>query len=81
MLKENLKEWTDIDIAMFFIAKELGIIGDKDFHETKWVYNTKNRFSDALWHILEELEQSGILEKNEDDFYRWNQKFEIKPNQ
>jgi hypothetical protein len=79
MLQEDLKDWTDIDVAMFLVAKNLGLIGDKTFLETKWVYCTKNHFSDALWRIIEELEKANILEKNDEECYRWNNKLEIKP--
>jgi hypothetical protein len=80
MLQEELKDWTDTDIAMFYIAKELGIIGDKSFSDTKWMYCSKNRFSDALYEIGKELEKISVLEYNEDKGqYRWNKQLELKP--
>ena len=81
MLREELKDWADADVAMFFVAKSLGIIGEQSFQETKWVYWTGNLIRDSLSAILEQLVKAEILEeRNEPDWqFRWNEKFEIKP--
>lgn len=51
-LKENLKEWTDLDIAMYFVAVELNILKANDFPENKWLLWTNNVFNDFLQNTI-----------------------------
>jgi hypothetical protein len=80
-LRENLKEWTDIDLAAFELANSLGVTERQSFLETKWVLWSDNNIGKALLEILGKLVEVGVLEKrDEPDFqYRWNKTFELEP--
>lgn len=78
-LKDLLKDWTDFDIAEYYLACSLGIVKFDDnfgeFRKTKGIYNTKNPLGDSLYEFLETLVKLGILERNESKGYRWNTNF------
>jgi len=78
-LREELADWTDIDVAGFVLARRLGIIGaDVQFQtHAKHVFWSEHPVGRALYRILDELVEAGVLEKrDEPDFqYRWNPAF------
>ncbi len=78
-LKQALKDWTDIDVAQFYLAVSLGIMGyDVSFpSEAKSVFWTNNPVGNATYAILEALTTANVLQKrDEPDFqYRWNPDF------
>ena len=77
-MKELLKDWTDFDIAGYYLACSLGIVKyDETFDEfrrTKSIYASGNPLGNSLYETLETLVKLGILETN-DDGYRWNKNF------
>jgi len=44
--------------------------------EAKWIFWTDNPIGNMLHSILEILVEAGVLEKNEDEQYRYNPDFE-----
>lgn len=80
-LKDLLEDWTEFDIAMYYLACILGIIEyDEKFNsyrKTKAIYWSKNPLGDSLYEMLETLVKRGILERN-DDGYRWNKSYTYK---
>jgi len=83
-LKETLKDWTDIDIAMLeiaLVAKKTGF--PEFFKDVKkgglpknkfWIYNNDNPLSIEIIRLLEGLTTFGILEQNpdsEESQWRW----------
>lgn len=82
-LREKLKDWTDIDIIMHYLAIVLGI--DKPFEETddkweyKWVYWTNNSISKLLDNMIQDLVKNGILEYDEEEMmFRWNPNWSLE---
>ncbi|HRH42889.1 MAG TPA: hypothetical protein PKY82_14770 [Pyrinomonadaceae bacterium] len=78
-LKEKLKDWTDFDIAEYYLACSLGIVNcDETFDEfrrTKSIYASGNPLGNSLFEILEMLVKLGILERNESAGFRWNKNY------
>ena len=78
-LKEKLKDWTDIDIAIHHIAFELGLFKTDNFTGFLWIQWTENKYNDFLKDTLKKLIELDMLEINPDeDAIRYNQKFEIE---
>lgn len=82
-LREKLKDWTDIDITMHYLAIVLGI--DKPPEETddkweyKWVYWTNNSISKLLDNMIQDLVKNGILEYDEEEMmFRWNPNWSLE---
>jgi hypothetical protein len=84
-LKELFSEWTDGDVAQYYLACQPRLMaydGSKanewsaTFDEVKGVFNTNNTFSKMTYAMLEELVEGGILETNDDVQFRWNKSFE-----
>ena len=81
-LRRSLAEWTDADVASYYVAVALGIAPDSgkewDFWGgKKWMFWSANPLGDGLYRVLEMLTESGVLEKDEDEMkFRWNQKFD-----
>ncbi len=78
-LKETLSEWTDIDIAAFYLAQSIGLM-EKDVQfqlEAKHVFWTNNPVGNSLYSILKQLFEIGFLEYREEPDYqfRWNKEF------
>jgi hypothetical protein len=78
-LKENLAEWTDLDWAAFQLAACLGLmLPDPNLFRTKakHVFWTNNPVGEALYRMLCELAEVGILEHDEEEMrYSWNKEF------
>lgn len=82
-LKEYLKDWIDIDIAMYYLAVCLGMIEDDEraFSVTyKHIFCSNNIAGNCLSDMLKKLQDLGVLEFNEEEMqFRWNKKFEVPP--
>ena len=77
-LTTNLMEWTDWDIAAYYVAQSLGIVSETEkFANVKFVFWTDNPLGNALHEILKSLVSCEILELQEepDTQYRWNKRF------
>ncbi len=76
-LKEALHDWTDIDFALGYLGKCLGVV-DSDNAAAHggelWLFCTVNPLVESLHAILDMLVRIGVLEtRTEGDFqYRWN---------
>lgn len=74
-LQVKLANWTDVDLAMFYLAKALGFSEGtrEDWYERGcgevWTDNPRSRF---LHHTLEMMVELRAVEKNEKDQYKWN---------
>lgn len=81
-LRCHLTEWTDADIASYYVAVALGVAPDPgsewDFWGgKKWMFWSANPLGEGLCRVLEMLAESGVLEKdNEQMRYRWNPQFD-----
>ena len=82
-LKKLLEDWTDTDVAMYFVAVSLGVA--PEFEEwdfwggKKWLFWSNNPICNTFYELLEVLTKEKILEKNEEmDQYRWNKDFNWK---
>lgn len=77
--KELFSDWVEPDIAEYYLACLLGLMtydaSLKYFWEVKSVFNTRNKFADMLFAMLEQLVEAGVLEENEYTQYRWNNLF------
>ena len=78
-LKKLLDDWEDLDVAAYYLACCLGLMDyDKSFakfREVKHVFWTGNELSDFLYEMLNQLVKLNILERNDDDFIRWNKSY------
>jgi hypothetical protein len=80
-LRRSLAEWTDADIASYYVAVALGIAPapgkEWDFWGgKKWMFWTANPLGEGLYRILDMLTESGVLEKDQEEMrFRWNPKF------
>lgn len=77
--KENISNWTDIDIAMYYLSVSLGMVDEHaDFAtEVKWVFWSNNPICALLYNMLMEMINIGFLETNDDDQVRYNQQFNL----
>jgi hypothetical protein len=77
-LRDTLTEWTERDVAEFYLARLLGIIGfDVSFAtDAKHLFWSDNAIGDALELILSSLTDLGALEVDEERIQvRWNAGF------
>lgn len=80
-LKDLLNDWTEPEDAASFLAGLLGVItydGDiKDYFSKNkiGIFYTNNKTSKMIYHILEQMAEIGVLEKEDDWAYRWNKSF------
>lgn len=73
-IKELLKDFTDLDIACYELARTLGAI---PWHfsysaDAKAILNSKNPLGEALYNILGKMLSEGVLVKNEENQVKWN---------
>jgi hypothetical protein len=78
-LKEALGDWVDADIATYYLACCLGLMGPEDgsldrFRDAKHVFWGANELGENLGRFLESLVACGVLEER-DLRYRWNSAF------
>ena len=77
-LKDLLADWTDVDVAEFYLARCLGIMGSDvpTMASAKHVFWSANPVGDTLYEILQHLVRIGVLEHDEDESrYRWSSSF------
>ena len=78
-LKQKLKDWTDLDVAAYELAINLGIISPdvKFATDAKHVFWSKHIIGDRLYEFLFKLIDIKILEVAIDnEKVRWNAKFQ-----
>ncbi len=76
-LRSSLADWTDWDVAMFGLARAVGIFGLRDdFARVKGTFWSDNPTGNALHRCLEELVDAGVLERRvePDEQFRWARK-------
>ncbi len=68
-LQDKLKDWTDWDVASFFLGKQLGFFTKKTtFQEVKYLFWTDNKVGSYLIKVLNDLVSFNILiMRNEPD--------------
>lgn len=72
-LKEALQSWQDPDGAAFDLGVCLGLWEDSQaaFLANKGVFWADNALGNCLTAMLDQLVAVGLLERNDDDQYRW----------
>jgi hypothetical protein len=81
-LRRSLAEWTDADVATYYVAVALGVAPDPGSERIfrggkRWMFLSANRLGDGLYRVLEMLVETGVLEKDEDEMkFRWNPRFD-----
>lgn len=81
-LRESLADWTDADVAVYYVAVALGVApqpkaGSPGWGGKKWMFWGANPLGDGLSRVLTLLVECGALEKDEEEEkYRWNPKFD-----
>lgn len=70
----KLRDWTDLDIAMFETGKEMGLI-DKEciFADKKGLVLVNSELSNKISDKIKELIEKGMLEENEERQVRLKQ--------
>lgn len=77
-LKEELKDWTDIDWACFRLAVVLGLMPDEQglfATKAKHVFWSDNELGNELYAFLFKLIDTGVLireDEGADDKVKWN---------
>lgn len=80
-LRHSLADWTDVDVAAYYVAIALGVAPDPgsewDFWGgKKWMFWSANPLGDVLYRVLEMLSENGVLQKDEEEMkFRWNPDF------
>jgi hypothetical protein len=82
-LKEALVDWVDADVATYYLACSLGLMGPEDgsfeeFRGAKHVFWSANQLGDALGRFMDTLVECGVLEfagTGNMPAYRWNSSF------
>jgi hypothetical protein len=78
-LKDRLIDWTDDDVAAFSLAVVLGLVADGQdsfARVNKHLFWTDNVLLHTLTILLKKLVGSGILRKNTNDQYKWNELYD-----
>lgn len=76
-LKELLSDWTDPDIAQYYLACCIGLMNYDDsftaFREAKHIFWTGNETQSMLHNMIETMLENRVLEfDGEECKYRWN---------
>jgi len=82
-LKAALADWVDSDIATYYLACCLGLMGPEDgsldgFRNAKHVFWGANGLGEFLGRFLDQLVEHGVLEFDDSGTsyrYRWNPSF------
>lgn len=82
-LKEALADWQDSDVATYYLACCLGLMGPEDgsldcFRNAKHVFWSANQLGEALGRFMDQLVECGVLEFDDagtNTRYRWNPSF------
>ena len=73
----ELADWTDCDGAAFLVGRALAIFPEsEEFLQVKGVFWTDNALGNALYEVLVQLTQAGVLEHRDepDDQFRWRRR-------
>lgn len=70
-LKSAISNWTDWDVATFYLGRCLGVF-EGDFAENKKIICTNNPVGNALVGQLYKLAKAGIIEY-QDEKFKWVQ--------
>jgi hypothetical protein len=87
ILKTKLSQWTEFDVAMYWLACSLGLLEQDEtmevYNEYKALFWTNNKHHQHLKTILDELVGLGALEYKENDnsLVRWNAQFVLYPKE
>lgn len=78
--REMFSEWTDFDIAEYYVACLIGLCEYDEtgatFRDSKSVYNTSNGVGNMLYRILKDLTEGGVLMFDSDlGQYKFNDSF------
>ena len=82
-LKENLKEWTDFDVAAYLVGCAIGLFPPfdgsyDDFRKHKGFFGTAGTVGEPLAYFLESLVDAKVLESDPGEIkYRWNPNFTL----
>jgi hypothetical protein len=79
LLREALKDWTDVDGAQYDLAVCLGLMPPGTWYDAKSIFWTNNPIGNTLYDILERLTALGVLERRDepDLQFRWNSAFQV----
>lgn len=80
-LRAGVKEWTDWDGAAAALATVIGVVDSPSaFGGEKWLFWSDNEVGNAIYRMLDELVEIGVLECREepDRQYRWNPAFDLQ---
>lgn len=77
-LQEVLANWTDPDETAFLLGQVLGIFPPEgNLHEGfKWIFWTDNPLGNAIYEFAHNLVRVGALDRNEDEQFRWNTRWD-----
>lgn len=82
-LKDYLLDWTDVDLAQYWLACSLGLLEPDEtlqvYRDSKGLFWSNNKHGNSLYAILQQLVQQGVLEYDEDELkMRWNTNFYLE---
>ena len=80
-LQELFNQWLEPDVAEYYLACSMGLMKYEEsfdeFRRVKGVFNTKNKYGDLFFEMLQQMSAAGILEKDSEDYqFRWNKSFD-----
>jgi hypothetical protein len=80
-LKEALADWVHADVATYYFACCLGLMGPEDgsldgFRDAKHVFSGSDKLGASLWKFMDELVALSVLEFDDKAIkYRWSPSF------
>ena len=85
-LKERLKNWMDVDVAVWEVGACLGMLPEWATNggwggDLKWVVWSNNPAGNAMSEVMFRLIDEGVLERDQSDHHdhvRWNPDWKIK---
>ena len=79
-LKESLKDWQEIDVALCALAEHLGLVETDSFLEYKPLYWSCSGPADMLGEMFFKMVDKGIIERRDyklEDQVRWNPDYDL----
>lgn len=79
---DNPDSWLDFDVIQHEVALRLGLYQNEQnpepcMRDFKWLYWTSNVYSNELCKIVASMVTMGLLERNEEEQYRWAKNFRV----
>lgn len=73
-LKDSLHDWTDIEVAAYWLSQSLGLMSPDVGSKAKHVFWSNNPVGNTLYGILHKLAEIHVLEYRDepDHQFRWN---------